>query len=229
MSRVLTPGEGARYLDRSGLPLVSQRLVRSADEAAEAAAELGLPVALKLIAAKFTHKSDQGGVQLDVRTAQEARDVTTHLLDLGSGLGDPHAAVLVQPMTKGVVELIVGLSRDPTFGPVVAVGLGGTLAELIDDVVLGIPPLSRLLATEMLEGMRAAPLLAGYRDSPAVDRASVVELLLEVSALAADENLLEMDLNPVLVGAEGEGCTIVDNRLVLRSAPIEPSRTGSAA
>ncbi|NLD55126.1 MAG: GNAT family N-acetyltransferase, partial [Burkholderiaceae bacterium] len=105
-----------------------------------------------------------------------------------------------------------------------AVGLGGTLAELLDDVVLGIPPLSRLQASEMLEAMRSAELLDGYRGAPAVDRASVVDLLPEVSRLADDENLIELDFNPVVVGPIGEGCTVVDNRVVLRSAPVEPQR-----
>ncbi len=224
MSRVLTPVEGASYLDRAAIPLVAQKLVSSAEEAAAAALVLGLPVALKLIASAYTHKSDRGGVRLHVQTTREVRDITTQLLALGADLGDPGATVLVQPMRKGVVELIIGLSRDPTFGPVVAVGLGGTLAELLDDVVLGIPPLSRLQASEMLEAMRTAELLEGYRGATAVDRASVVELLLEVSRLADDDNLIELDLNPVVVGPIGEGCTVVDNRVVLRSAPVEPQR-----
>jgi acyl-CoA synthetase (NDP forming) len=229
VSHVLTPVEGARYLGDAGLPLVAQGLVRSADEAVDAASALGFPVALKLIAAGVTHKSDRGGVRLHVQTPGEVRDVALHLLDIGSGLGDPSPAVLVQPMARGALELIVGLSRDPTFGPVVAVGLGGTLTELIDDVVLGIPPLSRGQATEMLQAMRGAALLAGYRGSPVVDRESVVELLLKVAKLASDENLLEMDLNPVLVGTVGEGCVVVDNRVVLCSAPAEPIRNGRPA
>jgi acyl-CoA synthetase (NDP forming) len=222
VSRVLTPVAGASYLQEAGLPLVDQALVRSGDEAAAAATALGLPVALKLVAAGHTHKSDQGGVHLNLQTTREVRDTTAELLALGVGLGDPDAAVLVQPMKKGIVELIVGLSRDPTFGPVVAVGLGGTLAELIDDVVLGIPPLTRPQATEMLEAMRAAHLLAGYRGAPAADRGSVVDLLLKVSRLAEDDDLLELDLNPVLVGPAGTGCSVVDNRVVLRSGPVAP-------
>jgi acyl-CoA synthetase (NDP forming) len=126
-------------------------------------------------------------------------------------------------MAAGVAELIVGIAQDPTFGPVIAVGLGGTLTELFRDIALGIPPLSRRLAIDLLDQLRAEALLDGYRGSPPADREAVIDLLLKVSRIAPDDNILELDLNPILVGAKGHGCVAVDNRVVLRDFCRRPT------
>lgn len=220
---VLSAAEGNAFLARYGLPLVEQRVAHSAEEAVDFATELGFPVALKLLARGVSHKSDVGGVRLNISGPGEAHKVAEELLVIGRKAADDSARVLVQPMISGVAELIVGIARDPTFGPVVAVGLGGILTELLGDIALGIPPLSRAEAADLLNQLRGAALLDGYRGRPSADREAILDLIVCVSEIAAEGQIAELDLNPVIVGARGEGCIVVDNRVVLEQVdPASP-------
>jgi acyl-CoA synthetase (NDP forming) len=214
VSDALSAVQGAEFLASYGLPLVPQTLARTPDDAALAAASFGGRTALKLIAKGLSHKTEVGGVRLDLPGPSEVREAAADLLAAGRRLGDPGAAVLVQPMARGVAEMIVGITDDPTFGPVVVVGFGGTLTELFKDIAVGVPPLSRADAEELISTLRSAALLAGYRGSEPADRNALVDLVLGVARIAADGKVKELDLNPVIVGPVGAGCVVVDNRVI---------------
>jgi acyl-CoA synthetase (NDP forming) len=213
---VLSAAAGEALLAEYRLPLVPQRVAGTADEAVAHAVALGLPVAMKLLAEGVSHKSDVGGVRLGLGEREDVRRTAGELLEIGRKVTGSPVALLVQPMVSGVAELIVGIAQDPTFGPVVAVGLGGILTELFEDVAIGIPPLSRADASALLGQVRASVLLDGYRGQSRADREAVIDLIVTVSRIAIDGKVLELDLNPVIVRAQGEGCVIVDNRVVLR-------------
>jgi len=214
----LSAAEGAEFLAPYALPLVAQAIVGTADDAARAALSFGCPVALKLIAEGLSHKSNVGGVKLGVSDPGEVRQLAGELLALGQTIGDAGARVLVQPMVTGIAELIIGIGDDPTFGPVIAVGIGGTLTELFEDIAIGVAPLSRSDAFSLLASLRASALLDGFRGSPLADKDAVVDVILAVSRIALDGMVKELDLNPVIVRELGSGCIIVDNRVVLAKA-----------
>lgn len=224
MSETLSAAEGATFLARYGLPLVAQTLARTGEEAENAARSYGGAVALKLVAKGLSHKSDVGGVRLGVNGATQVRRHAAELLAAGRRMGDGDALVLVQPMVRGLVELIIGIAEDRTFGPVVAVGLGGTLTELFEDIAIGIPPLTRDDAFDLLGETRALRLLEGFRGSPSADKDAVIEVILAASRIALDGEVSELDLNPVVVLERGSGCVIVDNRVVRGDRAVAPDR-----
>jgi acetyltransferase len=145
-----------------------------------------------------------GGVALGLHGDAIVREAATSLLDLGVRLGLTVRGVLVEPMARSGLELIVGLRRDPQFGPVVLVGFGGTLTEVLDDVAIRLAPLRLDAALQMLEDLRVARLLDGIRGGPPADRAAIASMLVGLAQLGVDRpDVLEVDLNPVLVSADG--------------------------
>lgn len=223
-AEILSVAEGAAFLARYGLPLVAQTLARTGEEAENAARGYGGAVALKLVAKGLSHKSDVGGVRLGVNDAAEVRRHAAELLAAGHRMGDCDALVLIQPMVRGLVELIVGIAEDRTFGPVVAVGLGGTLTEFFEDIAIRIPPLTRDDALDLLGETRTLRLLEGFRGNPPADKDAVVEVILAASRIALDGEVSELDLNPVIVLKRGAGCVIVDNRVVRGDRAAAPDR-----
>jgi acyl-CoA synthetase (NDP forming) len=203
-----------------GIPVPPFRVCGSAGETARAAQELGAPVALKLVAPGVVHKSDIGGVLLDVGVA-EASAAHGRLLDRARAVGARDAQVLVTPMIREGVETIVGSFRDPQFGPVVMFGLGGVLVEALDDVVFRLAPLDERDARSMLEEVRGHRILRGVRGRPPCELDAAADLLVRVSELAADHPaMVELDLNPVFLGPAG--AAIADARLVV-GAPTAPA------
>ncbi len=201
-----------------GLTAVPGSLARTAEEAVALARSAAAPVALKIVSPRILHKTEAGGVRLDLRTDEAVRDAFEQIARAGGG--EP---VLVQPMASGV-ETFVGLTEDPQFGPLVGFGLGGTAVEVFRDVVFRIAPLSDRDADDMLHGIRGVPLLEGHRGRPGADLPALRDLLLRVSYLGDQvPELLELDLNPVMAGPPGDGCEIVDARA--RVGP--PSTVGS--
>jgi acetyl coenzyme A synthetase (ADP forming)-like protein len=183
-----------------GIAHVATRRAGTAAEAVAAATELGFPVVLKLEAPGVVHKSDAGGVRLGIASPEAAEQVANELL---VRFGDS-ASLVVQPMAEKGIELIAGLVQDPSFGPVLLCGMGGVLTELLGDHGLSLLPLSREDARRLLGSLRLAPLLEGYRGSPPADIGSLVELLCRLSALGEDlPEVVELDLNPIIVGAGG--------------------------
>ncbi len=215
--RWLPEPEALRLLASYELPVVPHRLARSADEAAAAAQELGCPVALKIVSPDLIHKSDVGGVLLDVPTPTEAATAYTAILNRLT----PHASrltihgVLVARMAAPGTEVILGMLRDPQFGPAVMAGLGGIFVELYKDVAFRLPPLSPDAARAMLMELKAAPLLTGYRGQAPRDLDALATCACAVGRIAAEHpEIHEMDLNPVL--AYERGCVIVDAKILVR-------------
>lgn len=201
--------DSKRLLAAYGVPVVDEQPVADAAEAVAAADRIGYPVALKLLAPQLVHKTDRGGVVLDLASGAEVAAAADRLLARADGL--PAPALLVQRMLPGRLELIVGARRDPGFGPVVLVGFGGVLAELLGDAAVARAPLTEVEAGALLDRLRGRSLLAGVRGSPPRDVAAVAAAVAAVSRLAADRpDLLELDVNPLLVGHAGEGAVAVD-------------------
>lgn len=205
-----------------GVPVVESRFARTAEEAARVAEQVGFPVALKVVSPDVTHKSDVGGVALDLEgtgAVKRAADAMAQRLR-----EDRPAARLegfsVQPMVRRphAHEIIVGINNDQTFGPVIVVGQGGTATEIIADRAVGLPPLSSQQAAELLGETRVSKLLAGYRNRPPADVGAVVHAVVQVARLAVElPEVTELDINPLLV--DERGAIALDARV--RLAPAE--------
>lgn len=221
----LTPSQTARLFACYGLPLVEQRLARTADDVAKAASEFDGPVVLKTVAPGLVHKTEAGGVRLGLQGVDEVRAAAVAMEESVRAAGHEVEEFLIQPMVPDGVEMIVGVALDPSFGPVIACGAGGTAVELLRDVGVRITPLTDEDVREMIRGLATYPLLEGYRGSEPVDIPSLEELLLRVSTMVeAHPEILEMDCNPVKV--THQGASIVDARV--RVAPVEPALPVSA-
>jgi acetyl coenzyme A synthetase (ADP forming)-like protein len=212
----LGPEETLGLLECYGLPVVQTRFVSDAQEAAAAAEELGVPVALKAVADELVHKTDAGGVRLGLTGPEEVRAAAQEMQAALARAGHELQRLIVQPMADPGVELLIGVVHDANFGPVIACGAGGTSAELLKDVAVRITPLTDVDAREMLTSLRTYPLLDGYRGAPVCDKAAVEDALLRLSALVeAHPEIAELDANPLL--ASHSGALIVDARI--RVAP----------
>lgn len=198
-----------------GIHLPQSVVVQTADEAAQAAAQIGRPVAVKVLSPSALHKSDLGGVLLDLQGEEAVREAFHKV----TSVVDEIEGVLVQEMVVGGHEVLVGMTEDPLFGPLIVFGMGGVLVELVGDVSFRINPVTDADASRMVREIKSAKLLQGYRSYPAGDIPAVEEIILRVSALAdAIPEIREMDLNPVMVLAPGEGAKAVDARI--RVKPI---------
>ena len=207
----LDPAATRALLSAYGVPLVPEQLVADADEAVAAARLLGRSVVLKTAAAG-AHKTESGGVALNLETEDEIRTAAERI-------GGP---LLVQPMISGGTELLAGVVQDPLFGPLVAFGPGGVLAELIGGAGFRIAPLTNLDADELVQGGKAGRLVRGYRGAAAADADALVTLVHRLSRLAVDlPEVAELDLNPVL--ALPSGCIVVDARIRLLARPEDRS------
>jgi acetyl coenzyme A synthetase (ADP forming)-like protein len=209
--RWLEPDETRRLLEAYGIPIVPERTVASPEEAVAAAEELGYPAVVKT-AAPGAHKTETGGVALDLRDAAAVRSAAERI----------GAPLLVQPLIRGGAELLAGVVQDPTFGPLVGLGVGGTLTELVGETSYAVAPLTDIDAEELVAAPKVGRLLAGFRGAPRADHGAVTDLLHRLGRLAEDvPEVAELDLNPVL--ALPDGCVAVDARV--RVAP--PARTES--
>jgi acetyltransferase len=219
----LSPTAANAVLAAYGVPLVAARMVRDPAEAAAAAAAIGFPVALKIRSPEIAHKSDVGGVALNLADAEQVRREAAAMLER-AGAARPGARIdglLVQPMVRrpGAVELLAGLVGDPVFGPLVAFGQGGTAVEIMDDNSLELPPLNALLARRLMARTRVWRLLQAYRGKPAADIEAVVGVLIRLGQLAADRpEIRELDINPLLGDADGVIALDARIRIALASA-----------
>jgi acetyltransferase len=212
--------EAREVLEAYGFPVPESRLAESAEEAVDIAQEIGFPVVLKVASPDILHKTDVGGVKLNLNSATDVRDAYD-LIVYRAGRYVPDARVwgcLVQEMVTEGREILVGMNRDPQFGPLVAFGLGGIYVEALKDVAFRIAPFSREEAREMIHEIRSYPLLAGVRGEPPADHEAMVDALMRISQLVTDfPEILELDINPLTVFEEGQGATAIDMRLVLAS------------
>lgn len=216
--RVLDADQGQAILRAAGVAIPPSELVTSPEEAAEAARRVGFPVALKLISPEISHKTDIGGVLLGIQDAASAREGFQTIMRRARE-AQPQASlrgVQIQRMVSGGQEVIVGVKRDPTLGPLVMFGMGGIYAEALADVSFRLAPLSQVDAEEMIAEVRSAKILSGLRGAPPADRAALVNTILRVGWLAHTcPQVSELDINPLLVLPEGEGVVAVDARFVL--------------
>ena len=224
--RPLSEHESKSILTAAGLPMVQDHLVRTADDAAEAAAALGLPVALKVNAAEILHKTEIGGVILNLGSFDAVREAYATLIERADRASGPgHDQVLVAPMVGGGVETILGIQVDPVFGPAVMLGLGGIFTEVLKDVVFRIAPFDIDEANRMIRELKGFEILTGLRGKPASDLSALAEALVGLSdfAVAAGDRISSVDINPFVVFAEGEGALGLD-ALVIPSSGAARSK-----
>ncbi len=196
-----------------GIPLARSRVVRTPEDAADTQREFACPVVVKL--ASPIHKTDVGGIELDLRSPTEAASAVRRLQErlAEQDLTEHGDRFLVQEMVQGV-EMLVGVTHDPSFGPLVVTGMGGTLVELVRDVAVRVTPLTDRDVEEMLDSLRMKPLLEGYRGAPPGDVDALTDLLFRIGALVEDlPEVVELDCNPVFVRPAGQGVVTVDVRI----------------
>ena len=212
----LTTQETRALLAAMKLPLAQGGIAATADEAVRIAGEIGFPVAVKLASHTILHKTEIGGVHLNLADAQSVRNAFESIRARLAQEGQPEAmeGLLVQPMLSGGVEVMAGVTRDPLFGPLLAFGLGGIHVEILGDVQFRVAPLTDRDATEMVTRIKGARLLQGYRSKPAADTAALSDVLLRLSRLVEGiPEISELDLNPIFALPEGQGCRIADARI----------------
>lgn len=211
--------EAREVMEAYGMRLPQSRLAQSPDEAAQIASEIGFPVVMKISSPDILHKSDIGGVKVGVADAAQARD-TYELIEYRARKYSPAAqiwGVLVQEQVRKGREVLVGVSRDPQFGPLLAFGLGGIYVEVLKDVAFRIAPITRQVAAEQVRALRAVPLLQGVRGEPPADLATAEEVVLRISQLVMDfPEIVEMDINPLVLYNQGEGGIVLDARIILQ-------------
>ncbi len=205
-------------LESYGFRFPRHILARTSVEAVAAFRELGGAVVMKIVSPKILHKTEVGGIRLNLSSAE---DVTRAFLEITSSVRRMAPSVWiegvsVQEMVKGGRELILGMSRDPQFGPLLMFGLGGIHVEVLRDVTFRVAPVSRQEASEMVREIRAYPLLAGFRGEEPADEGSIVEAILTISRLSLDfPGILELDVNPVMVLPRGRGIMAIDSRMAI--------------
>jgi acyl-CoA synthetase (NDP forming) len=216
----LSESTSKKILASYGIPLPAEELARDPDQAAAAAERLGGAVAVKIVSSDIPHKSDIGGVRLGLSTAEEVRIAAVEIF-AAAVRHAPDASidgVSVQQMASPGVEIVLGVKNDPQFGPLIAVGIGGVLVELLRDNAVRLAPVSENKAHAMVRSLKGYPLLCGFRGRSAVDVDALVDTICRVSELAHDlsDVIDEIDVNPVIVGDEG---VMAADALVVRRAP----------
>lgn len=211
--------EAYEVLSLYGLPVPKAGLAKTPEEAVKIAESVGYPVVLKIVSPDIVHKSDVGGVKVGLRNSE---DVIKAFNEISSNVAKhaPKARVtgiLVQEMVPEALEVIVGTTRDPTFGPVVLFGLGGIFVEVLKDVSFRIAPVTRYDAESMLTEIKAAKILEGYRGMPPRDKEALVDIITKISKFMEEqEDVTDVDLNPIMVFEEGKGAKIADARILIR-------------
>lgn len=206
-------------LQKYAIPLAAAYLLEDPDELPTAAAQIGYPLSLKLIAPRFSHKSEASLVQLNIQNEEQLERSAQFLRTRGQELcGGEYEGLLVQEMVPNGVEILLGIHQDPQFGPVIVLGAGGIWVELLQDSSMRLPPLSEWDAQVMIDELRVSRLLKGYRNQPPADLDSLQNLVVKVSQLAIEGFawLQSLDLNPVMVLPAGQGVKVVDFRLYKR-------------
>jgi len=217
-SKILSYKESVNILSRYGIPIAKGDIATSPEEAVEIANRIGYPVVLKVISPQIIHKTDANVLKLGVKTESELVNCYHEIIDNAERY-NPRAqieGVLVQEMIQEGVEVIVGIFRDQQFGPVILFGLGGIFVEVLKDISLRVPPITRYDAEEMIKEIKGYRILEGFRGKTRSDIEAVIDVLLKVSRLSVDlkDIVLEMDLNPIIVGPKDRGAKVVDARLI---------------
>jgi acetyltransferase len=211
--------EGLELLACYGFQVLPTRLAESPEEAAVIADQIGYPVVMKIVSPQILHKSDAGGVMVGLATAEAVKSAHAAITRSAAAY-DPDAeirGVLVQKMAPRGEEVILGMSRYPVFGPLIMFGTGGVFVEVFQDVIFRLAPIQRNSARAMIRGIKGYKLLEGFRGRPKVDLAVLEKLLVGFSDLVCRHpEIQEIDVNPLLVHAQGQGATVADCRILLR-------------
>ncbi len=218
---ILSEPEAKSVLDAYQIPAVRTMVATSAEECSKAAEEIGFPVAIKILSHDITHKSDVGGIALNVRSAPEAANQFAKITERAQA-AVPEARIIgvaVQAMSRGGYEVIIGSKKDATFGPALMFGMGGTGVELYRDVAVDFPPLNQALARSMIQSTKVSRLLEGYRGKEPVDMTALEQAMVKVSYLLVDfPEIIEMDVNPLQV--RPDGICALDARIVIEPKDV---------
>ncbi|HDI52942.1 MAG TPA: acetyl-CoA synthetase [Candidatus Bathyarchaeota archaeon] len=211
--------EAKRLCALYGLPVTRFEVAKSEDEAVEAARRIGFPIVLKVVSPQVLHKSDVGGVILNLRDEEGVREAYRRIHENVKAKvpGAVIEGIIVQEMAPSSTEVIVGAIKDPTFGPTIMFGLGGIFVEILRDVSFRLVPIERVDAEEMIGEIKAYRILEGARGMPKADKEALIEILLKTSEMLMDiPEIKELDLNPIMVYEKG--AKIVDARVILEGA-----------
>lgn len=214
----LTEIESKQLLKVAGIKTTEIKLASTRDEAISFSAELGFPVVLKIVSPDILHKTDAGGVKLNLKSGEEVGKAFDEIVDAAKKY-DPKAridGVSVQPMVRAATEVIIGMSKDPQFGPVLMFGLGGILVEVLKDVSFRIVPLTKRDAAEMIREIKGYPILEGYRGQEPANIDILEDLLLKVSEFVEKRpEIKELDINPIF--AYKDDAVAIDARVILEA------------
>ena len=215
-SRLLNEIEAKQLLHEAGIPVARTVLAATEEEAIDQAGQIGYPVVLKIVSPDISHKSDVGGVKVGLEDAEAVRAAYNEILvNVQQAEADASiTGVAVQQMAPAGTEVIVGMTTDPQFGPVVMFGLGGIMVEILKDVSFRVVPVEERDATQMIDEIQGRAILDGVRGQPPADRAAIIDAILKVSEFVErNPNVRELDLNPMLVYREG--AIAVDARIII--------------
>lgn len=209
--KALSEYDSKRVIEAAGVLITRERLAQSREDAVKAAREIGYPVVLKGCSDIVTHKTEMGMVKLKLSSDDEVKQAYDEIMGKGVQLD----GVLVQEMVKGEREFVIGLTRDPQFGPCVMFGLGGIFTEVLKDVSFRIAPLSEVDAEEMIDEIKTKKLLDEFRGSPAADRKALMKALIGIGQLGLEqEDIAEIDVNPLIIA--GSRPVAVDALVILK-------------
>lgn len=224
--KYLTQAECRPIFECYGLPLLASGIARSAKEAADIVTKIGKKVVMKVMSADVVHKFDAGGVILNVSGAEEAK-ATYDRIYANVAKAVPGAkidGILIEEMAAKGVEVILGASRDERFGPLMMFGLGGTMVEVLKDVSFRLAPMWQISAERMVHQIRSFKVLDGFRGQPPADIDGIVNTLLRLSAMVCNHpEISELDINPLIVHAKGQGVSVADSRIMLRKPGAKPT------
>ena len=211
---VLTEYESKQVLASYGLPVAPEELVNCTEDLLGAAEKIGYPIVIKGCSANIAHKTEKGLIRVDVRNEEEAEDAFSQISRALNGA--PGGAVLVQPLVKGQRELVIGLTRDPQFGPCVMFGLGGIFTEILKDTAFRVAPLEKRDALEMMQEIKARKILEAIRGMAAADQDMLADILMTVGQIGIEnERIKEIDINPLILS--GGKPIAVDALIVLQT------------
>ena len=215
----LSETEGKKALAAFGVPVVHDALVNSVEEARKAAAAVGFPLVAKLVSPDVAHKTEHGLIRLSIQNADAAVDAFKSMMAKAKSMNVQIDGVAFEPMLSGGVEILAGVTRDPVFGWMLTVGLGGVWTELMKDACHSLLPVNAAGAEAMLRSLKGFKLLDGYRGAPKADIAAAAKAIacLAEAALAGGERLREIEINPLLVMPEGRGAVAVDALVLLNA------------
>ena len=193
----LSEYESKQVLASYGLPVTDEKLAKTPEELIKAAAGIGYPLVIKACSADIAHKTEKGLIRVDIRNDDEA---LTAFKEIVANMNGAEKTVLVQQMIKGQRELVVGLTRDPQFGPCVMFGLGGIFTEILNDSAFRVAPLEKHDALDMMQEIKSRKILDAVRGLEAVDREQLADILIKVGQIGIEnENIKEIDINPVII------------------------------